>query len=85
MGGWTETYANTYTAVPCHIWMQHGGERDVAGRMSEVTRWVFNVAHNQALDATMRVVHGGNTYQVNDANDDGSQKLHKRAWLTRIE
>lgn len=85
MGGWTETYANTYTAIPCHIWHQTGGERDVAGRMSEVTGWVLNVAHGQALDATMRVVHGGNTYQVNEVNDDGTQKLHRRATLTRIE
>ncbi len=85
MGGWTESYSNTYTAIPCRIWQQTGGERDVAGRMSEVTRWVLNVAHDQALDATMRVVHGGNTYQVNDVNDDGSERLQRRAWLTRIE
>lgn len=85
MGGWTEVYADTYTLVPCHIWQLSGTERDVAGRMSEVTGWVLNVAHDQALTPTMRVIHGGNTYQVNDINEDGSQKLHRRARLTRIE
>ena len=84
MGGWTETYANTFANVPCHIWMQTGEERDVAGRVSEITRWVINVPYDQELTPTQRVVHGAHIYQVNDANDDGSQLAHVRATLTRI-
>ena len=84
MGSWTETYSNTYTSIPCRVWQQTGGERDVAGRMSEVTRWVLNVPYDQTIDATMRVVHDGKTYQVNDINDTGSEHLQRRARLTRI-
>jgi len=33
----------------------------------------------------MRVVHGGHTYEVNDLNNDGTQLLQRRVWLTRLE
>jgi len=45
---------------------------------------VLNVPYDQTIDATMRVVHDGKTYQVNDINDTGSEHLQRRARLTRI-
>lgn len=84
MGGWSEAYSAQHTGVPCRVWLMRGGEYPVGARMSEVTRWVLNVPYDQALDATMRVVHGSETYQVNDVNDTGSERLQRRAWLTRI-
>lgn len=84
MGGWTETWADTYTSVPCRIWQKSGNEREVGDQGAEVTRWVLTVAYDQAIDATMRVVHDGRTYQVNDVNDTGSERAERRAWLTRI-
>jgi len=85
MGGWTNVWSNTYTAVPCRIWQQTGRESVVGAQPTEVTRWVLNVHWDQALNNTMRVVHGGFTYEVNDLNNDGSQLLQRRAWLTRLE
>lgn len=85
MGGWTESWANTHTGVPCRVWRKEGNEREVGDQTAEVTRWVLTVAWDQAVDATMRVVHAGHTYQVNDVNDTGSERGERRAWLTRIQ
>ena len=90
IGGWSNTWANTYTSVVCRIWKvvsanQKGREPIVGDQPSEVTSWVMNVHWDQTLDNTMRVTHGGHTYEVNELNNDGTQLLHRRALLTRIE
>jgi len=84
MGGWTDSYANTYTGIACRVWRQEGGELVVGDQGAEVTRWVLTVAWDQPVTATMRVVHAGHTYQVNDVNDTGSERGERRAWMTRM-
>ena len=90
IGGWANTWANTYTSVVCRIWKvvagsQRGREPIVGDQPTEVTSWVMNVHWDQTLDNTMRVTHGGHTYEVNELNNDGTQLVHRRALLTRIE
>ena len=85
MGGWTTTYGDTHKNVACRIWQKGGSEETVGAQSAEVTRWVLTVAYDQALDATMRCVHDGHTYQVNDVADTPSERLQRRAWITRIE
>ena len=85
MGGWSNTWSNTYTSVPCRIWQQTGREANVGEQPVEVTRWVMNLHWDQAIDNTMRVSHGGHIYEVNDLNNDGTQLLQRRVWLTRLE
>ena len=85
VGGWANTWANTYTSVACRIWQQTGREAVVGAQPVEVTRWVMNLHWDQTIDNTMRVTHGGHTYEVNDLNNDGSQLLQRRVWLTRLE
>ena len=89
IGGWTEVWANTYTSVACRIWIRIGGatggrEQVVGDEPTAVTGWTLNVHWDQALDNTMRVVHDGITYEVNVLNDDGTDLLQRRAWLTRM-
>jgi len=85
IGGSSTTWANTYTSVACRIWQIGGREVGVGEQPAEVTRWVMNLHWDQAIDNTMRVVHGGHTYEVIDVNNDGSQLLQRRVWLTRLE
>ena len=85
MGGQTVTWANTYTSVPCRVWQKTGRESAVGDQPTAVTRWVINLHWDQAIDNTMRVVHGGFTYEVNDLNNDGTGLLQRRAWMTRLE
>lgn len=84
MGGWSTSWANTYTSVACHIWQKTGSEQPVGDQPTAVTRWIINVHWDQALDNTMRVIHGSFTYEVNDLNNDGTDLLHRRAWITRM-
>jgi len=84
LGGWSEVWANTYTSVVCRIWQQQGREAVVGAQPVEVTRWVLNIHWDQACDNTMRVTHGGHTYEVNDLNNDGTQLLQRRVQLTRL-
>ena len=90
IGGQTVTWANTYTSVPCRIWLRIGGalggrEQAVGDEPTAVTVWTISVHWDQALDNTMRVVHGGYTYEVNVLNNDGTGLLQRRAWLTRLQ
>lgn len=85
MGGWSNTWSNTHTSVACHIWQATGREALVGDQPAEVTQWVMNVHWDQAIDNTMRVTHGGHTYEVNNLNNDGTSLLHRRVYLTRIE
>lgn len=84
-GAPTSSFSNTYTNVPCRIWQKAGREQVVGDQPAAVTRWIISVHWDQALDNTMRIIHGGNTYEVNDLNDDGSDLLQRRAWITRID
>lgn len=85
--GWTEAWANTYTSVPCRLSPETASqaERQAAGQIQAVTNWVFTVAHNQAIDETMRVVHDSQTYEVVRVEDTHSHRTARRAHLVRVD
>jgi len=86
-GGWTESWANTYTSVSCRLSPENTAqsERRAAGTIQAVTNWVLTVAYGQAIDETMRVVHDGETYEVVRVEDTHSNRTARRAHLARVD
>ena len=86
-GGWTSTWANTYTSVACRLApVQLGqGELMEGDQIAALSAWVLSVAHNQTVDETMQVVHDGETYQVTRLEDTHSNRTAKRCYLRRLD
>jgi len=86
-GGWTETWANTYTSVACRVApMLSQQQEEIQGeQVQALSRWVLTVAHNQALSEAMRVVHDSETYEVDHLEDTHSNRTAKRAYLRRLD
>ena len=86
-GGWTETYANTYTSVSCRLSPIRTSQVELVegAQVQAASRWVLTVAHNQAIDETMRVVHSSETYEIEHLEDTHSNKTAKRAYLRRLD
>ena len=86
-GGWTETYANTYTSVSCRLSPIRTSQVELVegAQVQAASRWVLTVAHNQAIDETMRVVHSGETYEIEHLEDTHSNRTAKRAYLGRLD
>lgn len=86
-GGFTESWASTYTSVACRLApLQSQNVETLEGsQITSATRWVLTVAHNQTLDETMRVVHGSDTYEVEHLEDTHSNRTAKRAYLRRLD
>jgi hypothetical protein len=81
MGGHYDTWANTYTSVPCRL-----GVRTSAGNLSEAgAREVFpdeytlNVHWDQTIAEGNRVVIGSTTYEVVHVKDTSVQWVGLRA------
>jgi len=87
IGGWSTAWANTYTSVACRLApvVAQKAEAVVGSELAAVTSWVLTVAHNQALDETMRVVHGSDTYEIAQLQDTHSNRTAKRAFLRRVD
>jgi hypothetical protein len=87
LGGWTETWSNTYTGVACRLAPVQTAQGEIVEgeQVSALTRWILTVAHDQALDETMRVVHGGETYEVAHLEDTHSNRTAKRVYLRRLD
>ena len=86
-GGWTETWANTYTSVSCRLSPMTTSQVELVegAQVQAASRWVLTVAHNQAIDETMRVVHSGETYEIEHLEDTHSNRTAKRAYLGRLD
>jgi head-tail adaptor len=85
-GGYTETWADTYTGVLCRLAPQRaGGEQQTGEQLAALSLWVLTVTQSQALDETMRVVHSSETYEVTNVEDTHSWKTAKRAYLRRLD
>ncbi|HUW08890.1 MAG TPA: head-tail adaptor protein [Anaerolineae bacterium] len=87
VGGWSETWANTYTSVACRMApLQMNRPETIDGaQMASTTRWILSVAHNQALDAIMRCVHDSTTYEIEHVEDTHSNRTARRAYLRRVD
>jgi len=86
-GGWTESYANTHTGVACRLAPMTTSQVELVegAQVQAASRWVLTVAHNQAIDETMRVVHGGEAYEIEHLEDTHSNRTAKRAYLRRLD
>jgi len=86
-GGWTETWANTYTSVKCRMApMLSQQKEEVQGeQLQALTRLVLTVAYNQTIDETMRVVHDSQTFEVDHMEDTHSNRTAKRIYLRRLD
>ena len=84
-GGYSESWANTYTGVACRMAPIRSDqpERVEGDQVQALSRWILTVAHDQAMDETMRVVHDGETYEVAHLEDTHSNRTAKRAYLRR--
>ena len=87
IGGWATTWANTYTSVACRLapMLAQRAETMVGSELAAVTNWVLTIAHNQAIDETMRVVHDSETYEVVQIEDTHSNRTAKRVYLRRMD
>lgn len=85
-GSVVTTYANTYTAVPCRIMPIRGEGREyVTGeKITRRATYIGTFPFDQALDATYRVVAGGDTYQVLQVWDDHDFRTARRADLAKV-
>lgn len=87
MGGGSYSYANTYTSVACRLAARPFMEREasVGEKLTLHSLWVLTVHWDQAVDETMRVVHGGETYEVVSVDDLHSERHCRRADLVRVD
>ena len=86
-GGFTTTYANTYTSVKCRLapLISTQMESLESHQIAAVTRWVLTVAYNQTLTEKDRIVHDSETYEVARLEDTHSNRTAKRAYLRRVD
>ena len=87
IGGWSTTWANTYTNVACRLApvVFQRTESMVGSKVEAITSWVLTIAYNQAIDETMRVVHDSDTYEVVQLEDTHSNRTAKRVYLRRMD
>ena len=85
VGGWTDTWSNTYAGVACRLAPKATAQREAldAEQLDNLTAWVLTVAQNQVIDETMRVVHNSETYEVTYVEDTHSNRTARRAYLRR--
>lgn len=86
-GGWTESWANTYTSVGCRLAPVQTSEPEEIEdeQVQALSRWVLTIAHDQTIDETMRVVHDSETYEVDHLEDTHSNRTAKRVYLRRLD
>jgi SPP1 family predicted phage head-tail adaptor len=86
MGGQSETWTSAAT-VQCRLapLVLNMGEVINAAQITSPTAWVMTIVYDQAIDATERVVIGGDTYQVERVEDDHSHRTARRVYLRRLD
>jgi hypothetical protein len=84
-GSVVETFANTYTLVPCRLDPTGSGDEAVNNlALQGASSWWLNVPYDQTLDETYQVIHGGVTYQVKYIWIGQSYATIRRALLVRV-
>ena len=86
IGGQSTSWAAAAT-VSCRLAPQLAGMGEVinAAQITSPTSWVLTVAHDQAIDATQRVVVSSDAYQVERVEDDHSNRTARRVYLRRLD
>ena len=87
-GGWTISWANTYSNVDCRLAPMRTlsvSEWERAAALAVASLWVLTIHHDQAIDETYRVVHSSRTYEVEHLDDTHTSRTVKRAYLRRVD
>ena len=85
-GGWTEEWTDTYETISCRLAAVplNRPESIDGAQLGSLTRWLLAVPYNQAIDATMRVVHDSVTYEVEAVEDLQSNRASRHAYLKLV-
>jgi SPP1 family predicted phage head-tail adaptor len=85
-GGMAEAWAIAYTDVRCRFstMPEHAREGLLANRNTAGSMWLLTLPYDQSIDETMRVIHGGNIYQVSFVNDAESYDTTRRCQLQLV-
>ena len=86
MGGGTWTYAAAATGVPCRLIPENLSTREdiSGGRLNVHDLYTLHVHWDRSLDETMRVIFGGETFEVAHVDDSHSERLSRSASVVRV-
>jgi len=87
IGGFTETFANTYTSVACRLApiRTDQGERLEGHQIAALGRWILTLHHDQVIAEGDRVIHDSETYEVAHIEDTHSNRTARRVYLRRVD
>lgn len=84
-GSPVDTFANTYTNVPCRVDPASPGDEAVMSNALEgQSAWWLNIKYDQAIAIEYQVVHAGVTYQIKGVWDTQSYRTIRRALMVRV-
>ena len=86
MGGGSYTWANTATSVPCRLIPENLSTREdiSGGRLNVHDLYTLHVHWDRSLDETMRVIFGGETFEVAHVDDQHTERLTRSANVVRV-
>ena len=87
-GGYTEAWSTAYDNVPCRLKPAGQGSRSglqPGGQWHVASAWTLTVAYDQPLSTGERVLFGGETYVVLSVDDAASERVHRQAYLRRLD
>jgi SPP1 family predicted phage head-tail adaptor len=82
-GGSTDAWGTATKNVPCRVDQMIGSERQTDGSLRSFTSLELAIPWDTTITEAYRVEHGGNTYNVINANVDQSWQLEKLILLER--
>jgi len=87
MGGFSQSWANTYTSVVCRLAARNvaGSDQLEGDQFKAVTSWVLTVPYDQVVTVQNRVVIGGDTFEVESLQDDHDYRTARRLYLRRVD
>ena len=86
MGGGAWAYSAAATAVPCRLVPRSVTTREEisGGKVGVHDLFVLHVHHDRDIDETMRVIFGGETFEVIHVDDAHTERLSRSADVVRI-
>jgi len=86
MGGGSYSWANAATSVPCRMVPQGIQQREemTGGKITIHDTYDCYVHWDRGLDETMRVIFGGETFEVIHVDDVHTERLSRSAVVVRV-